>query len=906
MELKNFFVQDDQGNKLPGAKCYLYLRGTEIPAAGAVKANGTPLGFPYTADNDGLVQLAAPNGLYDLRVTSPGRDYRIRLQFNDVSESIESAQAAAKRAEVAADHANATGKIYDSTAIGLLPANTVSGQYFSVPSADEKEVLILYRNTGGVAQDTGKRSPSPLALKLLEEAMIRALHARHGTSKNLLTVFTDTGSNNGTTTEQALLRWTAAAQNAGVAIDLTAGVFVAVRLKVTGAGYPASASDAAVFAANSALRLQGFIGGTLSLNQNLVRLPGTDVWYYRSTTTAVACITELKVFATPVPGVTLQFEDGVIQADSGFGLPEIDARNTAIAAARTMAHEELLLSLFREGAEANLLGTTESIGTAIRQLIGNVNQTLTTFSAACIIECDGAYPADGVTYIKAEAFRGVSTLSASVNLKRIGTSKVWYVANIPAGTGPHTSVKISVDVPPGSTTVTVRKAVFVAGGYASPLKLLLDSLQTTVTSAAAAAAVAAAHATAEQTVAAGLSGANLGWPTTALEALSQASKRRVDFVMIGDSNQQMDGKGFDYALRRALGNRFGQYATPVLMGNSFGSNAGATADQASHELAPSSLFYRCVADGAVVAAGTANGVEVRADGHYPLNPSALLRCHIAYSTFASGAGSFRPGVRREEAPWSLLKLSPVITTSTGVEGYVRSYFDLEAGARDGQALSFKWVIPQQTALTGPFLSYFMRIEDVLKTAGVSAHTLYAAGGQSLWDMSTQLNAYTVKQLSNYFAEVRRLQVEKGLKPIVVVYVNSGLNDRNETSVPSLGWRASTAADSPTAYLDNLETIAKRFSDVWQVNGWDERELFFLVIPSHPVSTPDDSELKSYRKVAWSFAGVRARVSIVDFENLTSSDEMLANGWYKSSGADRNHLELSGYEALSAQVVSLIP
>lgn len=901
MELKNFFVQDDQGNKLPGALCYLYQRGTEIPATGAVKANGTPLGFPYAAGNDGLVQLAAPNGLYDLRVTSIGRDYRIRLQFNDVSESIESAQAAAQRAEVAADHANAAGKIYDSTAIGLL--KTESGQYFSVPSVDEKEDLIRYRNTGGVAQDTGKRSLSPFALKLLEEAMMRALHARHGTSKNLLTVFTDTGTNNGTTSKQALLRWTAAVQNSGVAIDLTAGVFVAVRLKVTGAGYPASASDVAVFA--GALRLQGFIGGTLSLNQNLVRLPGTDVWYYRSTTTAVAGITELKVFATPVPGVTLQFDDGVIQTDSGFGLPEIDARNTAIAAARVATHEDILLSLYREGADANILPVTSSTGTTIRMLSGNVAETLTTYSAACIIECDGPYPVDGVTYIKAETFRGSSTLSASVAMKRIGNSKVWYAANIPAGTGPHTSVKVSSDVPPGSTTVTVRNAVFVRGGYASPLRLLLDSLQTTVTASVTATAVAAAQSTAEQAVAAGLSGANLGWPTTALEALGQASKRRVDFVMIGDSNQLMDGKGFDYALRRSLGNRYGLYATPVLMGNSFGSNAGATADQASHELAPSSVFYRMVADGAVVAAGTANGLEVRADGHYPLNPSALLRCHMAYSTFANGAGSFRPGVRREEAPWSVLKLSPLINTSTGVEGYVRSYFDLEAGSRDGHALGFKWVMPQQAALTGPFLSYFMRVEDVLKTTGVSAHTLYGAGGQSLWDMSTQLNAYTLKQLSNYFAEVRRLQVEKGIKPIVVIYINSGLNDQNETSTPSLGWRASSDPSSATAYMDNLEAISKRIKDIWQVNGWDERELFFLIVPSHPVSTPDAAQLKSYRKAAQAGPGTAVRTSVVDFENLTSYTEMWANGWYRQ-GTDTSHQELVGYETLSARIVALIP
>ena len=157
MELKNFFAQDDQGNKLPGATCYLYQRGSESPAAGAVKANGGPLGFPFTADNNGLIQLAAPNGLYDLRVTSSGRDYRIQLQFNDVSESIESVQAAALQAVVARDAAQLSAGVKDDVAQGLL--TTVSGQYFSVPSPDSGEYLILYHNRDGVAVER-KRYPS--------------------------------------------------------------------------------------------------------------------------------------------------------------------------------------------------------------------------------------------------------------------------------------------------------------------------------------------------------------------------------------------------------------------------------------------------------------------------------------------------------------------------------------------------------------------------------------------------------------------------------------------------------------------------------------------------------------------------------------------------------------------------
>ncbi|MBV5296660.1 MAG: SGNH/GDSL hydrolase family protein [Rhodoferax sp.] len=49
------------------------------------------------------------------------------------------------------------GNMYESTGNGL--AGTVSGQYFTVPSGDINETLILYQNTGGTATEV-KRYPS--------------------------------------------------------------------------------------------------------------------------------------------------------------------------------------------------------------------------------------------------------------------------------------------------------------------------------------------------------------------------------------------------------------------------------------------------------------------------------------------------------------------------------------------------------------------------------------------------------------------------------------------------------------------------------------------------------------------------------------------------------------------------
>ena len=151
MELKNFFAQDDQGNKLPGATCYLYQRGTESPVPGMLKSNGIGLTNPFLADKNGLVQLAAPNGLYDIRVVSGARDYRLQLQFNDVAETVEAAETAAVRAETAQDAAVLSSGLKDDVAHGL--ATTSPGENFQVLSPEPKKYVTIYKNQGdGVAE----------------------------------------------------------------------------------------------------------------------------------------------------------------------------------------------------------------------------------------------------------------------------------------------------------------------------------------------------------------------------------------------------------------------------------------------------------------------------------------------------------------------------------------------------------------------------------------------------------------------------------------------------------------------------------------------------------------------------------------------------------------------------------
>lgn len=95
MELKNYFAQNANGDILPGATAALFLPGSTTLASGLKDAAGADLANPFAATADGLLQFAAPNGTYDLTVSVPGRSYTMRIQCNDVAESVSAAQSAA-------------------------------------------------------------------------------------------------------------------------------------------------------------------------------------------------------------------------------------------------------------------------------------------------------------------------------------------------------------------------------------------------------------------------------------------------------------------------------------------------------------------------------------------------------------------------------------------------------------------------------------------------------------------------------------------------------------------------------------------------------------------------------------------------------------------------------------------
>lgn len=405
-----------------------------------------------------------------------------------------------------------------------------------------------------------------------------------------------------------------------------------------------------------------------------------------------------------------------------------------------------------------------------------------------------------------------------------------------------------------------------------------------------------------------------------LPFFERAKSGRVDIVGLGDSNQAFGGYGWDHGCTQAISEQLGLYATGLL---SAGENAGngsglgytyqgfstlstggfvyAGAPAAldtympgSQPLAPLNYLYLQV--------GEANGGFLNQgmfiDADSPLGTNSRLRFHVMIGEFAgAGTGTCQLSIRLQQPPYSHLVSGPVVSTGAAEFGTRELSLDLPAAMRNA-TLGFR-LSPWGTNLVGPFLAYYMRVENLDRANGASFSTMYAVGGRSARSMASALLSASVEQLTLYFTQVRSLQ---SAPRRVLIRVNTGLNDRNET-LPSLGPAGVADADSAEAFADNITAIMTRIEAIWSLNGWPLDELYFLISVSHPVSLPDDDELVAYREAASALADVHPRTAATRFDRLTSAPEMLANGWYQAGGADRNHLTLPAFVELARRELS---
>lgn len=89
MQLQNFYAQDVNGNIVPGAVCTLFVGDSTTLATGLQDVNGAPLSNPFNANAIGLAQVAAPNGLYSLKIESGLIVSTLKVTFADNLQALD-------------------------------------------------------------------------------------------------------------------------------------------------------------------------------------------------------------------------------------------------------------------------------------------------------------------------------------------------------------------------------------------------------------------------------------------------------------------------------------------------------------------------------------------------------------------------------------------------------------------------------------------------------------------------------------------------------------------------------------------------------------------------------------------------------------------------------------------------
>jgi len=404
-------------------------------------------------------------------------------------------------------------------------------------------------------------------------------------------------------------------------------------------------------------------------------------------------------------------------------------------------------------------------------------------------------------------------------------------------------------------------------------------------------------------------------PQNAIEALNLADKRRVDLVMISDSNGLNLGYGFDSGFQAALSTKYNMYATSIMSanegsygvgykygasypGSSQGVSSGATTSVDNlwnfKDLTPHAYTY--FTGGAKFP--TNNGVSIAGD--CPINVNDSLMAHFCYAKISTNFGTFQPAFTS-----NLSTVFGTVTSNQGTNGQI-GYYELPiiAGNRSGGGSNLKWTATSGEEISSDFIALYSRLENPNKITGFSVSPLISHAGKSMPNFAAGLAAMPDETLITYFSEIRRLQEVKGYKPLIILYLNTGVNDRNGSAsvgTPTLGMGAYTSGGGGKWYFDNYSYIVKRIQDIYVSKSWDLSGLFFLLVPSHPLTTPEHTDLTSFRSFSKTWAN-KANIQVIDTTLYVTPEYMFANDWYNGSNGDI-HLSEAGYLGIATRIIN---
>ena len=384
--------------------------------------------------------------------------------------------------------------------------------------------------------------------------------------------------------------------------------------------------------------------------------------------------------------------------------------------------------------------------------------------------------------------------------------------------------------------------------------------------------------------------------------MAASAKERVAIVGIGDSNQYFGGHGWNTYMSKAMLKQFGSYGiglVPFLDTIPTWAKAkGSRSQDAPAELAKQAKSYWYLKPGEKQKANwNITGRIIPKD--HPMDIKGNLKYRITYGTFKEGESKFHPAVRRNRPPWNTLKYDKAgVSSVTGKLELKECALDLPADPKRDFDILFS-ASPVNAMMQGPFMGVYLTVENTDKTNGCTYQTLYGAGGHSLFDMLKNMSATGETKLAYYFQQIRS-GLNGGKRCLVMI--NSGLNDRN-AKLKSIGPAKKDLSRTKAGYKDNLNGLVMLLEDAWIKAGGAKENIYFAFMPSHPISTPDDKKLVSYRQAAKELAASLPNASCIMLPELAPQKTMLKGKYYDKRG--KAHLTRKGYQKISEAVAKAI-
>ena len=164
-------------------------------------------------------------------------------------------------------------------------------------------------------------------------------------------------------------------------------------------------------------------------------------------------------------------------------------------------------------------------------------------------------------------------------------------------------------------------------------------------------------------------------------------------------------------------------------------------------------------------------------------------------------------------------------------------------------------------ITGPASMFCSHACNASMPFGVSLSPFIMRGGHSTWDVANVLAFATDATIRNYLAALAdQCAVACGGTGVrrVCLIVNGGFNDDQDARLDKGG--NGLASYTPDGYYYNLKAVVTRLRAMWDSQygaGASDSELYFMFVPSHPISDTPSAAPASPPSTANDRQGLRA-------------------------------------------------